>query len=380
MSVPRSLEIVWRTRQIGGPARGCDPIDAVAGDHARGQPGRGSGFPPRLRAWRSTRPMRQSPANSRQGSAGLILGGTRDHQKRPAHRRIRGLGSSACPPRATSPARSGKGCKRRRHPLGRPFPRPDGRCRLPKRRRFAAEAVPTGGRCPPLTPPPGPSGHIPGAGVRSVVRLAAGVGGLSGRAHRDDRGGQLSGTPRPWQRPLHLLGAIDEPVEWLLFSDFRVILALAHPDTLCNAAPIFIAMMRIAGRGCGGCRRIRPADALACHHPADQAGGQARGEFWRGAGDGGVFADRWAVAVAAAGAWVRRGARDGPMAIPPLVALARKIAEARGIGCADDTGLKVLRRPAMRCSWDRTGGLPPCGTRRCAVFLWDDAFRLGPSA
>lgn len=330
MSVPRGLEIVWRTRQNGGPARGCDPIDAVAGDHARGQPGRGSGFPPRFRAWRSTRPMRPSPAISRLGSAGLLFGGTRDLQKRHGRRRIGSLGRAH--------ARRG----RHRQPV--------------RARDEKAGAIRWGGF------------------FRD--RMGAGVGGLSGRAHRDDHGGQLSGTPRPWQRPLHLLGAIDEPVEWLLFSDFRVIHALAHPDRLFNAAPIFNMVMRIAGRGCGGCRRIRLADALACH----QAGGQARGEFWRGAGDRGVFADCWAVAVAAAGAWVRRGARDGPMAIPPLLALARKIAEARGIGCADDTGLKALRRPAMRCSWDRTGGLPPCGTRRCAVFLWDDAFRLGPSA
>ena len=38
---------------------------------------------------------------------------------------------------------------------------------------------------------------------------------------------------------------IDEPVEWLLFSDFAVILAFVHLYTLFMVVPIFNTMMRI---------------------------------------------------------------------------------------------------------------------------------------
>jgi putative spermidine/putrescine transport system permease protein len=40
-------------------------------------------------------------------------------------------------------------------------------------------------------------------------------------------------------------GVIDEPVEWLLFSDFAVILAFDHLYTLFMVVPIFNTMMRI---------------------------------------------------------------------------------------------------------------------------------------
>ncbi|WP_299967365.1 ABC transporter permease [uncultured Roseobacter sp.] len=40
-------------------------------------------------------------------------------------------------------------------------------------------------------------------------------------------------------------GVIDEPVEWLLFSDFAVILAFVHLYTLFMVVPIFNTMMRI---------------------------------------------------------------------------------------------------------------------------------------
>lgn len=44
---------------------------------------------------------------------------------------------------------------------------------------------------------------------------------------------------------LQNLGLIDEPVEWLLFSDFAVILAFVHLFTLFMIVPIFNTMMRI---------------------------------------------------------------------------------------------------------------------------------------
>ena len=41
------------------------------------------------------------------------------------------------------------------------------------------------------------------------------------------------------------LGVISEPLEWLLYSDFAVILAFVHLYTLFMLVPIFNAMMRI---------------------------------------------------------------------------------------------------------------------------------------
>lgn len=41
------------------------------------------------------------------------------------------------------------------------------------------------------------------------------------------------------------MGIIDEPLEWLLYSDFSVILAFVHLNTLFMITPIFNTMMRI---------------------------------------------------------------------------------------------------------------------------------------
>ena len=41
------------------------------------------------------------------------------------------------------------------------------------------------------------------------------------------------------------LGMVDEPLEWLLFSDFSVVLAFVHLYTLFMVVPIFNSMMRI---------------------------------------------------------------------------------------------------------------------------------------
>ena len=46
-------------------------------------------------------------------------------------------------------------------------------------------------------------------------------------------------------RALLSLGLIDKPLEWLLFSDFAVILAFVHLYTLFMVVPIFNTMMRI---------------------------------------------------------------------------------------------------------------------------------------
>ncbi len=52
------------------------------------------------------------------------------------------------------------------------------------------------------------------------------------------RNGIANQTLRSW-------GIVDEPLEWLLFSDFSVILAFVHLYTLFMVVPIFNSMMRI---------------------------------------------------------------------------------------------------------------------------------------
>jgi putative spermidine/putrescine transport system permease protein len=44
---------------------------------------------------------------------------------------------------------------------------------------------------------------------------------------------------------LRALGLVDQPVEWLLFSDFSVVLAFVHLYTMFMIVPIFNSMMRI---------------------------------------------------------------------------------------------------------------------------------------
>jgi hypothetical protein len=84
------------------------------------------------------------------------------------------------------------------------------------------------------------------------------------------------------------MGVIDEPLEWLLFSDFSVILAFVHLYTLFMVVPIFNTMMRIDKSliEAAATRRERMADADQCHHPADQARHHDRLDLRRDAGDG----------------------------------------------------------------------------------------------
>jgi putative spermidine/putrescine transport system permease protein len=44
---------------------------------------------------------------------------------------------------------------------------------------------------------------------------------------------------------LHSLGMLDAPLEWLLYSEFAVMVGYVHLYTLCMMVPIFNAMMRI---------------------------------------------------------------------------------------------------------------------------------------
>jgi putative spermidine/putrescine transport system permease protein len=85
------------------------------------------------------------------------------------------------------------------------------------------------------------------------------------------------------------MGMIDEPLEWLLFSDFAVVLAFVHLYTLFMVVPIFNTMMRIdkslleAARDAGA---TGLPDTDQCHPAADQAGHHDRLDLRRHAGDG----------------------------------------------------------------------------------------------
>ena len=71
------------------------------------------------------------------------------------------------------------------------------------------------------------------------------------------------------------LGVVDEPIEWLLFSDFSVVLAFVHLYTLFMVVPIFNSMMRIDPLGDRG--RLRRGRGDLAHRPArDPAAVQAR--------------------------------------------------------------------------------------------------------
>ena len=74
------------------------------------------------------------------------------------------------------------------------------------------------------------------------------------------------------------IGVIDEPIEWLLYSDFAVVLAFVHLYTLFMVVPIFNSMMRIdksileaardagANRGC--ISQVRRPRTIAQGQPA----------------------------------------------------------------------------------------------------------------
>ena len=61
------------------------------------------------------------------------------------------------------------------------------------------------------------------------------------------------------------LGIVEQPLEFLLFSDFAVVLAMVHLYTLFMVMPIFNTLMRIDRsliEAARDCRRQRLADAL----------------------------------------------------------------------------------------------------------------------
>ena len=93
------------------------------------------------------------------------------------------------------------------------------------------------------------------------------------------------------------LGLIPAPIEWLLYSDFAVVLAMVHLYSLFMVVPIFNTMMRIdrslveAARDAG---RVGLANSDQCHHSVGKTRHGHRydfcrypchGRFHHGAGD-----------------------------------------------------------------------------------------------
>ncbi len=88
------------------------------------------------------------------------------------------------------------------------------------------------------------------------------------------------------------LGIVPKPIEWLLYSDFAVVLAMVHLYTLFMVTPIFNTLMRI-DRSLIEAARDAGASGLQVlwqrHHAAGQAGHGDRHDLRRHAGDGGFL-------------------------------------------------------------------------------------------
>ena len=66
------------------------------------------------------------------------------------------------------------------------------------------------------------------------------------------------------------MGVVEQPVEWLLFSNFSVVLAFVHLYTMFMIVPIFNSMMRIDRsliEAASDSGRVNLADAVERDHP-----------------------------------------------------------------------------------------------------------------
>ena len=68
---------------------------------------------------------------------------------------------------------------------------------------------------------------------------------LDQQRHPHDLVGAAAGPQRAGQPGADGLGIVEQPVEWLLFSEFSVVLAFVHLYTMFMLVPIFNSMMRI---------------------------------------------------------------------------------------------------------------------------------------
>ena len=87
--------------------------------------------------------------------------------------------------------------------------------------------------------------HVRSVGVQTVLFLLCTIPFWTSNVIRMISWVPLLGRNGLVNQALLGAGLIDEPVEWLLFSDFSVVLAFVHLYTLFMIVPIFNSMMRI---------------------------------------------------------------------------------------------------------------------------------------
>lgn len=87
--------------------------------------------------------------------------------------------------------------------------------------------------------------HVRGSGTQTLLFILCTVPFWTSNVIRMISWVPLLGRHGLVNQSLMSVGLIDEPIEWLLFSDFSVVLAFVHLYTLFMIVPIFNSMMRI---------------------------------------------------------------------------------------------------------------------------------------
>jgi putative spermidine/putrescine transport system permease protein len=87
--------------------------------------------------------------------------------------------------------------------------------------------------------------HVRSAGLQTVLFVVCTIPFWTSNVIRMISWVPLLGRNGLVNQGLVGLGVVDEPVEWLLFSEFSVVLALVHLYTMFMLVPIFNSMMRI---------------------------------------------------------------------------------------------------------------------------------------
>ena len=99
--------------------------------------------------------------------------------------------------------------------------------------------------------------HVPSVGMQTLLFIVCTVPFWTSNVIRMISWVPLLGRNGLINQTLMNLGLIDQPIEWLLFSSFSVVLAFVHLYTMFMIVPIFNSMMRIdrslieAARDCG---------------------------------------------------------------------------------------------------------------------------------
>ena len=87
--------------------------------------------------------------------------------------------------------------------------------------------------------------HVRSSGVQTLLFVLCTIPFWTSNVIRMISWVPLLGRNGLVNQSLRGLGAIDEPIEWMLFSDFSVVLAFVHLYTMFMIVPIFNSMMRI---------------------------------------------------------------------------------------------------------------------------------------